>query len=92
MYTNHGKITDTRVKGPERMIGELKEFGDVRVVIYPIEVNPKLVKQIIMDMAMEVPGYQSEAVGAGFVSWEIAEKNFSAFGIVDIGIQDLKVE
>jgi len=81
---------DDRVMS-RRFVGQMKDFGGVRTVIYPIDPSPIVIKQMILDMALPMPGYKPHEVGAGFVSPELAEHYFGKFGIVDIKIMDFKV-
>jgi len=91
IYTHNqaGKVDD-RVTS-RRLVGTFKDFDRVRTVIYPIEPSPTVIKQIIMDMAIGMPGYEPHEVGAGFVVPELAEHYFGKYGIVDPRLYSYKV-
>jgi subtilisin family serine protease len=76
-----------------RLIGEWRivEKG-VAVGTYPLEPSPALVKQLILDMALPMNGYDSSAVGAGFVSRELAMKYFGSYGEVDPRLIPVRVQ
>jgi len=74
-----------------RLIGKLDVFGSASTASYPIAASPTVVKQIILDMAIVMPDYQPHEVGAGFVSRELAEHYFGAYGIVDPAVTSYKV-
>jgi hypothetical protein len=75
-----------------RMVGQVvKDDGKTWSVRYPVEVSPRMVKQLIMDMAVPVRGCGITACGSGFVSVEMARKYFGRFGVAETALQILKV-
>lgn len=75
-----------------RLVGTWKQFGTTAVAIYPVEPTPQLVKQMILDMAMPMNGYDSSQVGAGFVSTALALEYFGKYGVVDVSLMPVKVK
>lgn len=52
------------------------KFG---VKVCPIVSSPDVIKRMIEDMAIEMPGYERHEVGVGFVNNDIATKYFESF-------------
>jgi subtilisin family serine protease len=74
-----------------RVAGKLAQSGGASTGSYPFQSSPAVVKQIIMDMALDMPGYQPHEVGAGFVSQQVALHYFGAFGPATPQIASYKV-
>ncbi len=71
---------DERVTS-QRLVGNYKDFGNVRIVKYPLgEPFPLIIKQILMDMAIGIANYKPHEVGAGFINIEIATHYFGKYG------------
>jgi subtilisin family serine protease len=75
-----------------RLAGDIVATSDLVVeVAYRRTDWWKLVKQLLVDTALPMPGYAPHQVGAGFVSPAYIEKQFGAFGVVNIEIAPDKV-
>jgi len=78
------RTADARVEG-QRIVGKLWLDNNARVVEYPAILSASLIKQIIMDMAVGVKDYDSTAIGAGYVNYDMAWRYFGKYGKPDLG-------
>ncbi len=76
---NHLSNRDDRITS-NRLVGELDIQAGYSIARYPIVPNPYVIKQIIMDMALDMPNYEPYQVGAGFVHLAVAMEYFGTFG------------
>jgi Subtilase family len=77
----------------ERLIGTLREEKEYLVASYPLNrPDPRLIKQLLMDVALPMPGYAAHEVGAGFVSYEVVFHHFGKHGDPGAGLMPVKVE
>lgn len=75
----------------DRLIGSIQEQGEYLVVTYPLDKpDPRLIKQLLMDVAQPMPGYEAHEVGAGFISYGIVLQHFGKHG--DPGAQIMVVK
>jgi len=65
-----------------RLAGEVKVLAGRPVAVYPAEPSPLIVKQILMDAAVPIPGYREHEIGHGFVSREMIDTLFKDYGFV----------
>jgi hypothetical protein len=77
-YKQGNPVDDRILK--HRLAGSIDISNGIRCAYYPVNPSPYVVKQIMMDMALEVPGYEAHEVGAGFVSPGLAAHCFDRFG------------
>jgi hypothetical protein len=76
----------------ERLTGEvLTSTGSEVEIRYGLDEPWKMVKQLLRDTAVPMPGLEPHEVGAGFVSVPYVEQQFGAFGVVDVSIAPFKV-
>ncbi|HEX3128888.1 MAG TPA: S8 family serine peptidase [Thermoanaerobaculia bacterium] len=76
----------------ERLIGTVRKEKEYLVVSYPLDrPDPRLIKQILMDIALPMPGYATHEVGAGFVSYEMVLREFGKHGAPETSIMPVKV-
>lgn len=77
---------------PNRLIGTIRDEADYRVAAYPLSrPDPRLVKQLLMDVAVPMPGYSAHEVGAGFVSYEVVFQHFGKHGDPGAKLMPVKV-
>jgi len=71
------------VKSP--IISEWKNIAKTRfgTKIRPIQPYPYVIKMMIEDMAVEMPGYKRHEVGSGFIDENTATKYFKDFDLSD---------
>jgi hypothetical protein len=75
-----------------RYVGESRDRGAEMEVTYPFNATPALLaKQIILDMASPMKGYENHEVGAGFVDFEMARDYFGRFGVESPKLEVYKV-
>ena len=91
IYNHEGQRPWAEVEREPRYAGEIKDFSGVRTAIYPLQATWRVVKQILIDTALAMPGYERHEVGAGFVHEDVVKNYFGAFGNVDIEIQPVKI-
>lgn len=77
----------------ERLTGTVVAQDD-RVVelAYRLVAPWRLVKQLLIDSALPMPGHHPHEVGAGFVSPEFVEAQFGQFGSADKRLMAIKLE
>lgn len=63
-----------------RLAGRIEDFGTSRIAVYPSAFSWRTVKQILMDVALPMPGYGPHEVGAGFVDMRLIDTYFTTFG------------
>lgn len=77
---------------PNRLVGTIREEADYRVATYPLSrPDPRLIKQLLMDVAVPMPGYAAHEVGAGFVSYEVVFQQFGKHGAPGAKLMPVKV-
>jgi hypothetical protein len=84
VYETHGPARDTRLTA-ERLVGDLDIGAEGGALgSYPVRADPLVIKQILMDMAFDMPAYEPHEIGAGFVHPAIADHYFQTFGTPEI--------
>lgn len=61
-------------------------------ITYTLDMPWKMVKQLLIDTAIPMPGFTPDQVGAGFVDPNYIDKQFGEFGVSKIQIESQKVE
>jgi subtilisin family serine protease len=86
------RLAATSKRGP-RLTGELRPVtGSTDTEITYRLVEPwRLVKQLLMDSAVPMPGFAPSVVGTGFVDPSYVDKQFTTGTATDIKIQPIKV-
>jgi hypothetical protein len=80
-----------RALGSDRLIGTVRKEQGRLVVSYPLDrPDPRLIKQILMDVALPMPGYGPHEVGAGFISYELVLREFGKHGAPPATIMPVK--
>ncbi len=91
------ELTMTRAKWerslrrPRLTGGMVDGRGGEVVVRYGIDTPWRLIKQLLIDTAIDMPGYAMHEVGAGFVSRSLVDAQFGAFGLVQPAVTGEKV-
>ena len=67
----------------DRVVGTLDVSDGSAIGRYPLRRDPLVIKQILMDMAMDMPSCEPYEIGAGVVSAGLAKQCFSTFGTVE---------
>lgn len=73
-----------------RLIGEVKDFEDNFLAIYPARPDPLIVKQILLDAALPMAGYGEHEIGSGFLHQDMINRLFGQYGLVKPKILPVK--
>jgi hypothetical protein len=74
-----------------RLVGTMESRPEGLVATYPLELSPRLIKQLLMDMAAEMPGEEVHRVGAGYVDSALVHRYFDRYGVAEVELQPIRV-
>jgi subtilisin family serine protease len=84
----------TTSRSGARLTGEVKDTGDPKQVgiVYRLVEPWKLVKQLLIDSAVPMPGFAAATVGAGFVDPNYVAQQFPTPEKLNVQIESVKVQ
>ncbi|MEP7009434.1 MAG: S8 family serine peptidase [Acidobacteriota bacterium] len=92
LYTHFRLAERDELVRTKRFAGTIKDVGGAVVAIYPLRPDdPLVVKQILLDAAIPMPGFGTNEVGSGLVTSDHIAKLFGKFGLWDPKLLPVKV-
>jgi hypothetical protein len=91
IYSHRKLANRDAVVRTRRLAGEVKDFDSNFVAIYPARPEPIIVKQILLDSALAMPGYQESEVGSGFLDKDLVDRLFGQYGLAKPKVLPVKV-